>query len=321
MATRLENGLYPDDLPHGEIVLKRAKVMTLREAVRRFVFDGAVVGVGGQNVSRCAVAAAHEIIRQRRKNLTLVGCNLSIHADMLVGAGSVCRCICGSVNVERFGVAFRCREAIETGSLVIEDHDHLTMISRFLAGEMGLPFIPLNSFVGSDMANECAGAYRLVLDPWRYGIEVPVIRALNPDVSIVHVQRTDELGNLLVEGVLHHEPEMIRASKATIVTCEELVDSDTLRREALNASIPYHFIDAVVEQPLGAYPTGTHGYYNYDGDHIRVYQAYARAGGRSYEEYLATYVYGSATFDEFLDKAADKDRFARLRDEMRRMQK
>lgn len=294
--------------------------MSVADAVRTFLSDGAVVGVGGQNVSRCALAIAHEIVRHDRKDLTLVGCNLSLHADLLVGAGAVRRCICGSVNVERFGIAFRCRAAIEAGTLLIEDYDHLTMVSRFLAGEMGVPFIPLNSLVGSDMASASARAYRLVLDPWRPGKEVPVIQALTPDVAIVHVQRADELGNVFIDGVLHHEPEMIRASKATIVTCEELVVSDTVRHAALNASIPYHFIDAVVPQPLGAYPTGVHGYYSYDADHIRTYQECARTGGDSYLRYLAENVYECATFDDFLCKAVGRGRIERLREEMQRMQ-
>ncbi|MFH1757969.1 MAG: CoA transferase, partial [Pseudomonadota bacterium] len=100
------------------------KLMTAAEAVRRYVFDGATVGMGGQTIGRCAMALIHELVRQKKRNLTLVGCNLSINMDILVGAGLVGRTECGTGNLERFGPTFAWRKAIEEGKLVNEDYSH-----------------------------------------------------------------------------------------------------------------------------------------------------------------------------------------------------
>ena len=128
-----------------------SKVMGLREAVSRFVFNVAVVGLGGQNIGRCAMATVHEIIRQGMRDLTLVGCNLSISMDLLVGADLVRRCEGGSGNLERFGSTFCWRQKVQSGEIEMEDFSHLGMVSRFLAGEMGLPFMPIKSLLGSDI--------------------------------------------------------------------------------------------------------------------------------------------------------------------------
>jgi len=180
------------------------------------------------------------------------------------------------------------------------------MLSRFLAGEMGWPFVPVNSLVGTDMA---AAHQRLAFvdDPWHGGRRVPIVPALRPDVSIVHVQQADPDGNLVIDGVLHHEPEMIRASRATIVTCDELAGHDSLRG-AGRTTIPGEFVTAVVEQPFGASPTASYGRYDYDARHIEHYQACARGGGKPYSEYLDRYVLGVESHDEFLERAGLRER-------------
>lgn len=133
------------------------KVMTAEEAVTRFVHPGCVLGMGGQNIGRVPMALAHEVIRQRIGGLTVVGCNLSLAMDQLVAAGLVRRTICGSGNVERFGTTFCWRRAAEEGAIEVEDSSHLSMVTRFLAGEMGVPFMPTRSLLGSDLLREAAG--------------------------------------------------------------------------------------------------------------------------------------------------------------------
>ena len=291
--------------------------MTLKQAVDRFVFDGAIVGFGGQNIGRCAMAAAHEIVRQKKRNLTIVGCNLSISMDLLVGAGLVRRCEMGSGNLERFGSTYCWRRKIESGELQVEDFSHLAMVSRFLAGEMGLPFMPTKSLLGSDIlahaSHDSPKMYEIMQNPWNLEEPVVLLPALNPDVAIVHVQKSDALGNLIIEGFFTHEPEMIRASKHTIITCEEIIDSSQIRMDSERTTIPHVHVSAVVPQMWGAYPTSTYRYYDYDGDHIRHYQKCAQAGGRLFEEYLADFVIGCESFDEYLGKAAGNDRLLQLR--------
>lgn len=297
--------------------------MTLKEAVQKFVFDGAIVGIGGQNIARCQMATVHEIIRQGKKNLNLVGCNLSIQGDMLVAAGLVKRAECGTVNLERFGTTFSFKRAIEEKKMEIEDYSHCSMVSRFLAAEMDIPFMACRSLLGSDILKSKAPStnkkYEIVDNPWNKGEKVMLLPALSPDVAIVHVQKADEIGNLIMEGILFHEPELIRASKTCIVTCEELISSEVIRHNPDQTTIPYHFVDAVVEVPYGAHPTNTYRYYTYDSDHIRFYQDCARKGGDAIKKYLDDFVYSSESFEDYLEKVGGIKRMLELKRMMLRM--
>ena len=294
--------------------------MTAAEAVEMFVPDGATVGIGGQTTGRVSMALAHEIVRQGKRDLSLVGCSMSISMDILVGAGLVRRTECGTGNVELFGATMRWRRAIEAGSLEVEDYSHLAMASRFLAGSLGLPFMPTKSLLGTDLLNkktfDNGKPFEMIDNPWNPGEPVVLLPALNPDVSIIHAQKADEMGNVVIEGFATHEPEMAKASNSIIVSCEELISSDAVRREPERTSIPYIYVDAVVRQPWGAFPTSCYRYYEHDDAHMRHYQACARSGGDAYQEYLQEYVYSCSSFDEFLEKAAGADRLKQLHDSM-----
>jgi acyl CoA:acetate/3-ketoacid CoA transferase alpha subunit len=301
-------------------VSKHNKVMSAKEAVEKFVFDGAIIGMGGQNVSRCAVSIAHEIIRQGKRDLVLTGCNLSIHMDLMVGAGLVRKCELGLAGLGRFGATFQFKRAIEEGRLEAEAFDHLTMVSRFLAGEMGIPFIPVRGLMGSDILNYRAVSrgkkFEVIVNPWNQGERIVLVPAMQPDVSIVHVQKADEIGNTIIQGIASHEPELIRASKTTIVSCEEIVSTNFFRSHPDSTTVPYHYIDAVIEQPFGAYPTSTYGYYSFDADHISYYQQCARAGGEDYKKYMDEYIHGCETFDDFLEKCGGGKKLNQLKREM-----
>ncbi len=297
------------------------KVLSAAEAVARFVRPGATLGMGGQNVGRCPMALTHEIIRQRIGDLTVVGCNLSISMDQLVGAGLVRRCIGGSGNLERFGTTFCWRRGIEDGTLEVEDYSHLAMVTRFLAGEMGVPFMPTRSLLGSDLLGPPGsgrpGAAVVIENPWTAGERVVLVAALQPDVSIVHVQRADRTGNLVIDGFTTHEPEMIRASHHVVASCEELVPEEDIRRYPEHTTIPFVYVSAVVVQPFGAYPTSAYRYYDYDAGHVTAYQDAARAGPQAVARYLEEHVWGCATFDAHLARAAGGDRREVLRQAMR----
>jgi acyl CoA:acetate/3-ketoacid CoA transferase alpha subunit len=301
----------------------QSKVMTAREAVDRFVFDGALVGLGGQNVGRCAVAISHEIVRQGKKDLTLCGCNLSISMDLLVGAGLVKRCEAGTGNLERFGATFCWRRAIEAGTVEMEDYSHLAMVSRFLAGEMGVPFMPIKSLLGSDMLTEQAKStqkkFELIDNPWNPGEKVVLLPALEPDVAIIHAQKADPMGNVIIEGFLAHDVEMVRASKHAIVCCEEIIPTEQIRNDPERTTIPYLYVNAVVEQPFGAHPTAAYRYYDYDSDHLTYYQHCAREGEKTYESYLKKFVLGSETFEDYLKKVGGNKRLISLKETMQQM--
>ncbi|MGH2404552.1 MAG: CoA transferase subunit A [bacterium] len=303
--------------------------MSAAEAVSRFVRAGAVLGMGGQNIGRCPMALTHEIIRQRIGGLTIVGCNLSISMDQLVGAGLIKRCECGTGNLERFGTTFCWRRGIENGTLEIEDYSHLAMVSRFLAGEMGIPFMATRSLLGSDLLGsatrqgqpDTARPPKAVIseNPWKPGERVVLVPALQPDVSIVHVQRADPIGNIIIEGFATHEPEMVRASRRVIVSCEELISTDEVRAHPERTTVSFVYVDAVVVQAHGAYPTSTYGYYDYDGAEVTAYQGAARAGPPALDEYLRRNVWDCATFDDYLRNVPGPERLATLRKSMQEM--
>ena len=300
------------------------KVLTAAEAIARFVRPGSILGMGGQNIGRCPMALTHEIIRQHIGGLTVVGCNLSIAMDQLVGAGLVRRCEGGSGNLERFGTTFCWRRGIEAGTLEIEDYSHLAMVTRFLAGEMGVPFMPTRSLLGSNLlpgapepSPQARPGKALVMDnPWAAGEPVVLVPALQPDVSIVHVQRADRMGNLCIEGFSTHEPEMMRASRHVIASCEELVSTEEIRAHPEQTTIAFLHVSAVVVQPFGAYPTSTFRYYDYDVAEVTAYQAAARAGAGAATEYLQTHVWGRVGFDDYLAHVAGREKLEALRQTM-----
>src|SRR3990170_4331387 len=298
--------------PQAQCALQPADLLRHRR-----LGDPQVLGGGRET----PMALTHEIIRQRIGRLTVVGCNLSIGMDQLVAAGLVRRTESGSGNLERFGVTFCWRRAIENGSLEVEDYSHLAMVSRFLAGEMGAPFMPTRSLLGSDLlpATGEAGKAVVIENPWNPGERVALVPALQPEVSLVHVQRADPSGNIIIEGFATHEPEMIRASHHVIISCEELVSTEEIRAHPERTTIPFLYVDAVVVQPYGAYPTSTYGHYDYDAAHVAAYQEAAREGSPAVDEYLRRYVWGCATFDEYLALAAGSERLIALRRAMEEM--
>ena len=300
-----------------------SKIMTAQEAVERFVFDGALVGMGGQNVGRCAMTITHEIVRQGKKDLALCGCNQSISMDILVGAGLVKRCEAGTGNLEYFGTTFSWRRAIQDGKMEMEDYSHLSMVSRFLAGEMGLPFMPIKSLLGSDMltkqAHSTGKKFEIIDNPWNPGENVVLLPALRPDVALIHVQRADAMGNVVIDGFLAHDVEMVRAAKHAIVCCEEIVPTEWIRNDAERTTIPYLYVSAVVEQPFGAYPTAAYRYYDYDSEHVAFYQKCAREGGKAYEAYLKEYILDCENFDDHLEKAGGLKKMMALKKTMQKM--
>lgn len=265
--------------------------MNLRDAVRRYVRNASVVGIGGQNISRCAVAMVLEIIRQAPRDLTLVGCNLSIHADLLVGAGLVRRLECGTGNLERYGVTHRIAAGIEERILEIEDHDHATMIARFVAAGTGVPFAPVTHLEGSDLLHETAptslAKYAVVRNPWPPHEEVRLVPALAPDVALVHGLEADADGNVRIVGPSSHDPEMIRAARVVICTVENVLPDGVFHTETTGTVIPSVYFDAVIEAPGGSWPTATPGAYGHDDGALRRYQAAAKEGGAAYEDQLA----------------------------------
>lgn len=295
-----------DDRPARHVgpgVPPGAKVMDAAAAVRAFVRPGDVVGLGGQNINRCPMALVHEIVRQEPSDLTVVGCNLSLPLDILAAAGLVRRTEQGSGNLERYGVLFTWRRLAEAGRIEVADYSHLAMASRFLAGSLGLPHIGVRSLLGTDILVQllAADAARVINDPWD-GQQVVLLRSLTPDVSIIHASRADEDGNVVIDGVSSHEIDMLRASHRAIVTVEQILPGSSLSADPEAVSVSCAFVDAVVEQPFGAFPTSVYRYYDYSEAEVQEYQHCSRGGGDDLEAHLSEWIRGVDSFDAYLHK-------------------
>lgn len=277
--------------------------MTAWEAVRRYVAPSAVLGLGGQNINRCPMALVHEIVRQSPRKLTVVGCNLSLPLDMLAAAGLVASTEQGSGNLERYGSLFTWRRLAESGEITVKDYSHLGMATRFLAGALGVPHMPTRSLLGSDMLDRLVadGDARVEADPWS-GEPIVLLPSITPDVSVIHASRADEAGNVVIDGVTSHEIDMIKASRAGVVSVEEILPDEALSSQPETVTLSSAFVDAVVLQPYGAFPTSVYRRYDYCEEEIRDYQNRSREGGRVMEDYLGKFIFGHRTFDEYLEK-------------------
>jgi len=269
------------------------KLSTLAEAVAS-IHSGAHVALSGFAITRCNMAFAREVIRQGIRGLTVSQCVGAMDADLLAGAGAVERIIYGGGSLDRFGRLNCVNRGIETGTLIAEEYSSLSLAFRYLAGALGLPFIPIRSLRGSDILKRlqelAPSEIGEVEDPFT-GDNWLVLKPLIPDVAVVQVQMADEEGNAWIMGPRWDNEEQVKASKRTIVITEQLVPTEVIRRDPERTLIPGFRVSHVVHLPFAAHPTSVYRAYDYDADHIREY-AQATKTPESFQEYLDKYVYG-----------------------------
>lgn len=280
-----------------------SKVTSMAEAIAS-IQQGTHVALPGFAITRCAMAFAQEVIRQNIKGLTLSQCVGAMDADLLVGAGAVERIIYGGGSLDRFGRLANINRGIENGSLKAEEYSSLSVAFRYLAGALGIPFIPIRSLRGSDLLSKLEEhlvcEFGKVDDPFT-GKEWLVLSPLSPDVSIVQVQTADDEGNAWIMGPRWDNTEQAKASKRTIVIAERIVSTEVIRQHPEQTVIPGLLVSHVVEQPFGAYPTSVYREYDYDAKHIETYVK-ASKSPQDFKQYLENYVLNSADHWEFLQK-------------------
>ena len=290
-----------------------SKVTTLAEAVAT-IPDGAHMALPGFATARCAMAFAHEVIRQGKKKLTVSQCVGAMDADILVGAGTVERIIYGGGSRGRSGQHQCLNRAIEAGTLAREELSSLSMTFRYLAGALGLPFIPIRSLVGSDILKELQEANPPVAgnlkDPFT-GEDWLVLKPLIPDVTIAQVQVADEEGNAWLLGPRWDNEEQSKAAKRTIVITERLVSTEMIRREPDRTRIPGFRVSHVVPLPFSTHPSSVYQVYDFDKEHIKIY-AEASKTPQSLKEYLDKYVYGVKDHLEYLELVGGIKRLTEL---------
>ncbi len=299
---------------------KNNKVMALKPAIHKHVKDGAHISIGGFTLNRNPMAAIHEIIRQKINNLHLYTHSNGQGLDELVGANAVSKIEIAYSGNGRFAptcINFR-RHVIEN-KVMVEDYTNFQMALRFLAGAMGVPFLPTTSSLGTDIINkwgfdselrekeEKISNKKLVViqNPFSED-ETPenivLVPAIHPDVTLIHAQKADENGTTSIKGLTFSDVEQAKASQSVIVTCDELVKAGDLNNDSHNNQLPSFCVDAVIHVPFGAYPTACFGNYDYDAQFLDDYKQMASTQIQ-FETYLKEFVHGTKNHDQFLKKA------------------
>ena len=277
--------------------------MPLSEAVR-LIPDGAQVALGGWVITRCLMAFAHEMIRQKKRNLAISESMGGMDTDLLVGAGCVSKLVYPGGSLEpAFGFLCRVNDAIMNGEIYAEEYTGTSMCFKYLAGALGLPYMPIKSLLGSDILTSLTSKSADVKEvecPFT-GEKLVLLRALNPEYGVIHVQHVDTEGNAWIYGPLWDTKELAMASKKIIITAEEIVDPNLTRMDPARTIIPGYRVDAIVEVPNGAHPTCVYKYYDYDAEHLALYAKAARQK-ETFEKYLEEYVLSVDSHEQYLRK-------------------
>ena len=295
--------------------------MDLKDAVHAYVPQGAHISIGGFTINRNPMAAVYEIIRQRKNGLHLYAHSNGQGMDELVGGGCVERLEIAYGGSGRFApTCIRFRKAVENGRIVVEDYSNYQMTLRFMAGAMGVPFLPTRSSLGTDIINRWGFDRTLrrsdsrlpddkvvVMDnpfgDWAETPKVVLVPAINQDVTIIHVQQADVTGIDRINGLTFADVEQAKAARRLIVTCEELITDDRLKADPDSNQIPPFCVDAVVHIPWGAWPTAAYGCYDYDPVFLNYYKKVA-SDESLHRAYLKEFVYEIETQRQRLEKVA-----------------
>jgi glutaconate CoA-transferase subunit A len=294
------------------------KLTTVKDAVARLVNDGDYLAVGGFGSARFSSAICHEIVRQQKQNLTLAG-HTATHDFQILAAGNltghgklIARVdIAYVVGLEARGLSPHGRRVMESGEVESTEWSNYALAVRFKAAAMGLPFLPTRSMLGTDTFRK-SPAIEIVC-PYT-GDKLLAIPALYPDVGVIHVHEADRFGNCRIRGTTVADPDLARASKKLIVTCERLIPNDDIRSDPTRTVIPFYCADAVCEVPFGSFPGNMPYEYFSDEDHIRHWLE-VENDPAAYKSFIDQYIYGVADFNEYLQLCGGLPRLQTLRQE------
>jgi glutaconate CoA-transferase subunit A len=287
-----------------------SKVGSLRDAVHELIRDGDTVAIEGFTHLIC-FAAGHEIIRQRKRDLTLCRLTPDVIYDQMVAAGVASKLVFSWLGNPGVGSLHAVRRAVERPDgdrLDLEEYSHFGMVCRYVAGASNLPFFPIRSYFDSDLpkAND-----RIVPIASPFGDEqVFAVPPLKPDVTVVHAQRADRSGNTQIWGLLGCQKEAAFAADRVIVVCEELVDEEAVRSDPNRTVIPGLIVDAVVAEPRGCHPSYAQGYYDRDNRFYLRWDEISRDQGLL-DQWLKEWVFELESHSEYVDKVGDQ-RWAEL---------
>jgi acyl CoA:acetate/3-ketoacid CoA transferase alpha subunit len=281
----------------------RSKLVDLDEAIS-VVQDGMSLTAGGFAHSHQPMALTRALIRRGVRRLTIMGVAECWVAEYLAAAGAVERAYFSNFMFEGFGRCRRFSEGVEAGRIATEDHSHFGMVCRFQAAGLGLPFMPIRAMAGTDILampgfEDPAAKSRRMESPFGNGT-VTAVSPLKPDVAIIHAARADRDGNVQLFGATSVIEEQARAASHVIVSVEEIVAPDVIRRQPELTILPSLLVDVVVHLPYGAHPTGVYGYYEHDAAHLGEYYAASRTQTAT-DDYLRTWVFQMEDHWAYLD--------------------
>ena len=267
--------------------MEQSKVAKLTE-INKIIKDGDLVAIGGAWLGNHPMAAIRQIIRSGIKNLTAVTIVSSIDMDLLIGAGSLKKVMFSFISMEAFGLAPNFRRAVEGGTLPYDEITGLAVLIGLEAGGRNVPFLPYRGPFGSDLIKFRPEFYKIIKCPFT-GEELIAAKAITPDVAIIHAPRADHLGSVQMEGTAAGDVEMMRAAKKTIVTVEEIVPTEEIRKNPEKTKIPKWQVDMVIEAPMGAHPTSCAPHYVFDPWHMMKYMEMASTP-ETFKKYIDEYV-------------------------------
>ncbi|MHA2071178.1 MAG: CoA transferase subunit A [Candidatus Thorarchaeota archaeon] len=279
------------------------KRITLAEAVK-MVPNGSEIFWGGFGFQRAPIAFAHELTRQKKRNLNIQTCGSEVDLEIMCGAGVADKFEIAFTAIEALGLSNNARRRVVEGKLQVEDYSNLAMAMRFLGGSLNVPFMPIRSLMGTDMARlaRFKGDQKLkVIDCPFTGQKICLVPSVKPDFSIVHVQRVDMTGNAQIDGIVGEDIEGSRCGKKLIVLAEELIDEEEIRTNPDQTKIPAMYVDHVVILPYTAHPMMCHNYYDYDLEHLQMFHKLTRTE-EGWQEYLDTYILGVESHADYLEK-------------------
>ncbi len=277
------------------------KLMSLRDSISSFVHNGDSIYITGFT-HLIDFSAGHEIIRQKKRGLNLIRMTPDVIYDQMIAAGTASKLIFSYLGNPGVGSLHCVRRSVEKGDPVkvsIEEYTHGSLISSLYAGGANIPFFPVNAVGKTDLAKHNEN-FRYVTDPFT-SKETLVVKPIRPDVSIVHVQRSDSEGNSQVWGIVGEQKEAAFAGKRVIVSAEEIVDSEIIKGDPNRTIIPGLVVSAVVHDPWGAHPSYAQGHYDRDNEFYLRWDKISR-DKKTTDQYLEEWVYGVNDREEYIAK-------------------
>ncbi len=273
------------------------KRMSEQEAISTFVYDGCYIGTELYGTVRCPMSVARELVRQGKKDLRVCGQGV-LELDLWMAAGLVKKLDITYIGLEVYGTSNALRRAVESGQIEkCVEWSNASISWRMKATAMGVPFLPARSMLGTDMVKYSSA--KVIEDPFT-GLKVCLLPALILDVAIIHVHRADRCGNAQIEGITGFGAEMARACKRLIISTEEIVDTDEIRKYPDRTIIPYYLVDAVVHAPFGSHPGEMAYVYGRDEPIIKEWIDSSKTPEGT-KAYLDKYIYGVTNHQEYLE--------------------